>query len=96
VTRDRSASGTCANPLSGPRVLDIRGPREPKEIAYLNTGTLSPTDPTVEGAWVRPVIRRDLGQTWWATINTGFHVAQFAPGLWPFPHSDPCHGVYAA
>ena len=103
-TPDRLRNPTilaCATFLSGLRVYDISNPRKPKEIAYYNTGTVDgpgpghdASVPTVEMAASRPIIGRDLGQIWWVTSRTGFHVAQFAPGVWPFPADDPCPGKY--
>src|SRR5688572_4281613 len=84
----------CAQIMSGLRVYDIRDPRRPREIAYYNPGTLSPTDETVDWALARPVIRRDLGQIWFVTTFGGFHAVEFENGLWPFPGSDPCPGPW--
>jgi hypothetical protein len=84
----------CAQLLSGLRVYDIRDPLRPREIAYYNTGTRSPTDPYVDVALARPVIRSDLGQIWWATMFSGFHVAVFENGVWPFLGMDRCPGAY--
>jgi hypothetical protein len=84
----------CAQLGSGLRVYDIRDPKAPAEIAYYNSGTVSPTDPTVDWAFARPVIRRDLGQIWWVTHLEGFRVAKFRDGVWPFPDSDPCPSGY--
>jgi hypothetical protein len=84
----------CAQIMSGLRVYDIRDPRRPREIAYYNPGTLSPTDETVDWALARPVIRRDLGQIWFVTTFGGFHAVEVEHGLWPFPDSDPCPGPW--
>jgi hypothetical protein len=65
----------CAQLASGLRLYDVRDPLHPHEIAYYNTGTVAPNDPTIDLAVAHPVIRRDLGQVWWATIQKGFHVA---------------------
>jgi hypothetical protein len=80
----------CANFGSGLRVFDIRDPRHPHELAYYNIGTLSQTDPTIDYAGARPVIRRDLGEVWWVTVYGGLHIAKFAPGVWPFPGDRRC------
>lgn len=84
----------CAQLGSGVRVYDVRDPRSPTEIAYYNTGTNGRRDPTLDWAQARPVIRRDLGQIWWATWNKGFHVAQFRQGVWPFPGDPACPPGY--
>jgi len=82
----------CAQIMSGLRVYDIRDPLHPKEIAYYNPGTLSPSDETVDWALARPVIRRDLGQIWFVTTFGGFHAVQFEAGLWPFADAPACGG----
>jgi hypothetical protein len=84
----------CAQYMSGLRVYDIRDPHRPREIAYYNTGTVSPGDETVDLAIARPVIRRDLRQIWFVTTFGGFHAVEFESGLWPFQDSDPCPGGY--
>ncbi|HVW31897.1 MAG TPA: hypothetical protein VHL53_05100 [Acidimicrobiia bacterium] len=84
----------CAQIMSGLRVYDIRDPRHPKEIAYYNPGTLAAGDETVDWALARPVIRRDLGQIWFVTTFRGFQAVQFAPGVWPFPGTEPCPGRF--
>jgi hypothetical protein len=84
----------CSQLGSGLRVYDIRDPKKPTEIAYYNTGTAKKSDPTLDWAFARPVIRRDLGQIWWVTNLEGFRVAKFRDGLWPFAGSDPCPSGY--
>jgi hypothetical protein len=84
----------CAQIMSGLRVYDIRDPLHPKEIAYYNPGTVSPSDPTVDWALARPVIRRDLGQIWLVTTFGGFFALQFEDGLWPFPDAPACGPGY--
>ncbi len=80
----------CAEFHSGLRVYDIRNPFAPKEIAYWNDGTLSPTDPTVDIAPARPVIRPDLGEIWFQDSFSGFHVLKFEDGIYPFKDSTTC------
>jgi hypothetical protein len=84
----------CAQLGSGLRVYDIRDPHAPSEIAYFHTGTVSATDPTLDWAFARPVIRRDLGQVWWVTHLGGFHVAKFREGVWPFEGDETCPPGY--
>jgi hypothetical protein len=84
----------CAQEGSGLRVYDVRNPRAPREIAYYNTATASRTDPTLDWAVARPVIRRDLGQVWWVTVMEGFRTATFRGELWPFPGDPACPPGY--
>jgi hypothetical protein len=96
-TPDRLQNPTivaCAQLGSGLRVWDVRNPRSPREIAYFNTGTISPSDPRLDWAQARPVIRRDLGQIWWATWYGGFHIAKFRDGVWPFAGDPACPPGY--
>jgi hypothetical protein len=65
-------------------------PLHPKEIAYYNPGTVGPSDPTVDWALARPVIRRNLGQIWFVTTFGGFHAVEFENGLWPFRDAPAC------
>ncbi|WP_354698027.1 hypothetical protein DSM112329_03688 [Paraconexibacter sp. AEG42_29] len=70
---------------AGMRVLDIRDPRRPVEIGYINpalTGLL--------GTGSRPVVRADRGEIWFTNELGGFYVAKFAGGTWPFAGSAPC------
>ncbi len=71
---------------SGIRVLDIRDPFHPKELAYYNpAGTTSQL-----GIVARPVVRAEKGEIWFTGAGGGFYVVKFAPGVWPFPDSAPC------
>jgi hypothetical protein len=79
----------CTQFLSGLRVYDIRDPLRPREIAYYNMG-ISPTDHAGDMTAARPVIRTDLGQIWWVSNLTGFHVVQFENGVWPFRDASRC------
>ncbi|HKN89068.1 MAG TPA: hypothetical protein VJ622_02195, partial [Acidimicrobiia bacterium] len=45
-------------------------------------------------ALARPVIRRDLGQIWFATTFRGFQAVEFEAGLWPFADTAPCPGGF--
>jgi hypothetical protein len=84
----------CSQLGSGLRVYDIRDPRRPVEIAYYNTGTTTKTDPRLDWAFARPVIRRDLGEIWWVTNREGFRVAKFRTGVWPFAGDPACPPGY--
>ncbi len=84
----------CASLGSGLRVFDIRDPRTPREIAYYNAASVSKTDPTLDWAFARAVIRRDLGQVWWVTHLSGFRAARFRDGVWPFPGDAVCPPGY--
>ena len=71
---------------SGMRVMDIRDPYHPKELAYYNPGTNS-----MLGTVARPVIRAEKGEIWFTGAGgAGFFVVKFAPGVWPFAGSAPC------
>jgi hypothetical protein len=80
----------CGEWLSGIRVYDIRDPLRPKELAYFTSGTLSPSDPTVDTAGARPVVRPDRGEIWYASGFYGFHVLKFANGVYPFDEALVC------
>jgi hypothetical protein len=82
----------CSQLGSGLRVYDIRDLRHPTEIAYYNTGTASTHVPTLDWAFARPVIRRDLGEVWWVTNLEGFKVAKFRTD--PFAGTNPCPPGY--
>jgi hypothetical protein len=84
----------CAEFHSGLRIYDIRNPFAPKEIAYWNDGALSPTDPTVDVAPARPVIRPDLGEIWFQDSFSGFHVLRFEDGIYPFTQSRTCSSTW--
>jgi hypothetical protein len=72
---------------SGLRVMDIRDPFHPKELAYYNPGTDTST-----GTVARPVVRADKGEIWFTSSGAGggFFVVKFEPGVWPFAGSAPC------
>ena len=72
---------------SGLRVMDIRDPLHPKELAYYNPGTDTST-----GTVARPVVRAEKGEIWFTSTGAGggFFVVKFEPGVWPFPGSAPC------
>src|SRR5207245_1233028 len=74
----------CATFLSGLRVYDIRDPKNPREIAYYSMGTVAATDQTVDDTISRPVIWTDRGLVLFTSEFTGFHVARFEGGVWPF------------
>jgi hypothetical protein len=81
----------CAEFYSGIRVYDIRDPLHAKEIAYFNTGTLSPSDPTLDMAASRPIIRADRREIWYDSLFDGFHVLKFERGSgYPFPETNVC------
>jgi hypothetical protein len=82
-TPDRPVDSTimaCPYFKGGVRVLDIRDPLRPRDLAYVNVGTLSPTDPTIDVAVARPVFKAATGELWWVTLLGGLHTAKFADG----------------
>ena len=70
---------------AGLRVLDIRNPHRPVEIAYFNPG-LS----LIVGTGARPVVRAERGEIWFVNDVGGFYVVRFADGVWPFEGSSRC------
>lgn len=70
---------------AGMRVLDIRDPRRPVEIGYVN-----PALTGVVGTASRPVVRAERGEVWFTNELGGFYVARFADGIWPFADAAPC------
>ena len=70
---------------AGMRVLDIRNPRRPVEIAYFNPGST-----LVVGTGSRPVVRAERREIWLVNDVGGFYVVRFADGVWPFEGSARC------
>jgi len=70
---------------AGMRVLDIRDPRRPVEIGYVN-----PALTGILGTATRPVVRADRQEIWFTNELGGFYVAKFADGVWPFRDAAPC------
>lgn len=68
---------------SGLRVFDVRDPRNPREVAYLNPavgeGAAVSHDSTTTYARYLP----RTGQVWFGSAVGGFHVAELAPHLRP-------------
>jgi hypothetical protein len=85
----------CSYFKGGMRVFDIRDPQRPRDLAYVNVGTVSPTDPTIDNAVARPVVRIMDREVWWVTQLGGLQVARFADGVLPVQslrcprHRDP-------
>lgn len=75
----------CSWFYAGMRVMDIRDPRHPVELAYYNPGV-----GTIVGTAPRPVIRAERREIWFANDLTGFYVVRFAAGKWPFAGSARC------
>lgn len=67
--------------LSGLRVLDIRDPLQPKEIAYFN-------GPIEEGgsayAMSSPSFVPERSEIWYSDGNSGFYAIKLTNGAWPF------------
>ncbi len=71
---------------SGMRVMDIRDPYHPKELAYYNPAAAT----SQLGIVARPVVRAEKGEIWFTGAGGGFYVVKFEAGVWPFPGSAPC------
>ncbi len=90
----------CNQILSGLEVYDIRDPYHPKELAYYRMGTLgtqaimhpdwNANPETVDDGIARPVVRASRGEIWFTSDYTGFHVAKFENGVYPFAGSVSC------
>ena len=74
----------CSYFGAGLRVLDIRDPHRPVELAYYKVphGAL--------GTIARPVVRAERGEIWFVADVFGLQVVRFADGVWPFPPEPPC------
>jgi hypothetical protein len=81
----------CGQFDAGLRVYDIRDPKAPKELAYLNLGTLSIADSTIDSAISRPVVLTERKLVVFTSEFSGLHVAGFESGVWPFA-GDACPG----
>jgi hypothetical protein len=75
----------CSYFFAGMRVMDIRDPTHPVEIAYYNPGVGA-----IVGTAPRPVVRAEQREIWFANDTTGFYVVRFAKGTWPFAGSARC------
>jgi hypothetical protein len=76
----------CSFILSGLRVIDVRDPYHPKELAYFN----APVRPSATGgpgsnyAMCAPAFDPQHGQIWYADGNEGFFAVRVTNGVWPF------------
>ena len=70
---------------SGLRVFDVRDPKHPREVAYLNPAVGAGSNVSHDSAttYVRYLPR--TGQVWFGTGVRGFVVAELAPSLRPGP-----------
>jgi hypothetical protein len=75
----------CSWFFSGMRVLDIRDPHHPVELAYYNPGV-----GTVVGTAPRPIIRSDRHEIWFGNDTGGFYAVRFENNVWPFAGSARC------
>jgi hypothetical protein len=75
----------CSWFSAGLRIIDIRDPLRPRELAYFNPGTTFPANSAS-----RVVVRTDRREIWVGSVQHGFYVMGFADGVWPFASSAPC------
>lgn len=75
----------CSYWHAGLRVLDIRDPRHPVEIAYFNPGNNGPI-----GTAARPVVRAEQHEIWFTHDLGGLYVVKFRSGVWPFRNARRC------
>ena len=77
---------------AGMRVVDVRQPTEPREIAYFNPGVV---DGRLDQAWGHVRFVRERGQIWFSTATGGFWIVQLQPqvlealGMGPVPAAEP-------
>lgn len=82
----------CSYFWSGVRIFDIRDPYHPKEIAYYNPGGNLEPGPggqvganTVGSASAQVRFVKERGEVWFTDQISGFFIAKFTNGAWPFP-----------
>jgi hypothetical protein len=65
---------------AGIRVVDVRDPEHPREIAYFNPGDVDAGPEVVlDNAWGHPRYDAETGQIWFATSSGGFWVVELEP-----------------
>ncbi|MFL6204807.1 MAG: hypothetical protein ACJ739_05610 [Acidimicrobiales bacterium] len=65
---------------AGIRVVDVRDPEHPREIAYFNPGDVDAgPDVLLDYAWGHPHYDARSGQIWFATESGGFWVVELEP-----------------
>ena len=67
----------------GVRLLDVRNPREPKEVGYFNKPLAPGVRPGKSGAYAMSAPAWDMAarQLWYTDGNTGFHVLRLTNGI---------------
>jgi hypothetical protein len=86
--REEPGIVACSMIGSGLRVIDIRDPLAPREIAYFN----APADPSAlvlnpDGAafaMSAPAFVPERGEIWYSDTASGFWAVRVADGVWPF------------
>ena len=67
---------------AGIRVVDVRDPENPVEVAYFNPGDVDDgPDVVLDNAWGHPRYVAETGQIWFATSTGGFWVVELEPQL---------------
>lgn len=65
---------------AGLRVVDVRDPQRPREVAYFNPGDVAPgPDVVLDQAWGHVRYVEETGHIWFATKEGGFWVVELEP-----------------
>ena len=74
----------CSAIASGLRVFDIRDPRKPREVAYVNHPHVGGPDAEPAGAYAMsaPAFVPARREIWYSDVNTGFWSVRLTNGAW--------------
>ena len=88
-SRENAKIAIASMQNAGIRVIDVRDPANPREIAYFNPGDVDAgPDVVLDNAWSRPRYDAATGQIWFATESGGFWVVELEPQVRRYLRSD--------